>query len=181
MEEEGLIAFHEKLYYHELDSREKLIARLQLCLAILSLLAGLMIYLVAHFDPTAVDSSLAAFAILVVTFTLGAALLITAAYEYVSALWNHRYQCLPLPVAIEEYRELLVTTYAEHGAEYSTREYHKFLKSYLAKCASSNAEVNARRYEHCHNCLSYIVYSLLPIAVAGLTFVVGGFLKQAAS
>lgn len=175
MDEEKLLAFHERLYFHELDSRDKLIARLQLCLAILSLLAGVMIYLFVHFNGTA-PQQYALSAILLVSYVLGTALLIAASVEYIKALWGHHYACIPLSVQIEAYRQELVSAYKDY-AGHDEVEYRRFLTKYLSECASTNAQVNTKRYDHCHNCLSSIVYSLPMIAAAGAAAVLGGFLK----
>jgi hypothetical protein len=178
MEYESLLGFHEKLYFHEFDSKEKLTARLQLCLAMLTVLIGLMAYIVAHFHlgesrigPSAVT--------LLVTFTLSAALLIAASYKFICALWGYRYECLPFSGQIEDYRGELLKTYAsfDDGKETAQLEYDKFLVKYMSECTSKNAALNTERYEHLHDSISYIVYSIPPIVIAGLAFVIGGFLK----
>jgi hypothetical protein len=58
MDTEQLLAFHEKLYYHELENRDKLPARLQLCLGMLTVFIGLMVYMIAHFDSSKLGSTL---------------------------------------------------------------------------------------------------------------------------
>lgn len=182
MDDDKALLFYEKLYFHELDSREKLTGRLQLSLAILTAFVAAFAYVVSRTTFQSEPGSVA-FAVFVASLASSAALLLAAAIFFIKALWGHSYECLPLATKIEEYRLLLTDTYKDYeDGELLSTDYHKrFLVRYFAECASLNASVNERRYKFLHYCVSYTVYSLPALVLLGLAFKLGGFASTISS
>jgi hypothetical protein len=180
MDDDKALLFYEKLYFHELDSREKLTARLQLSLAILTALIALLAYVVSRASLKG-DAGPLANAAFLVSMACGVVLLTTAASHFIKALWGHSYECLPLATEIEEYRALLTETYKEYadGERLSTEHQKKFLVRYFAECAAMNAAVNQKRYKLLHDSISYTVYSLPALILLSLAFTLGGFAHAA--
>jgi hypothetical protein len=178
MDDYKTLAFHEKLYFHEMDSREKLIARLQLALAILSGLVGVWTYIVSSLDFNGHPGPFT-WAVFLVSFATGSGLVATACFKFVKALWGHSYECLPVATEIENYRIKLHETYQEFsdGDETAVDHYRKFLIKYFSECSTHNAKQNALRYKLLHETASFIVYSLPLIFFAALTFILGGLAK----
>ena len=176
MDQDKLLAFHEKQYFHELDCREKLTARLQLTLAMLTAIIAALAYIIVRTTFQSNPSPFAS-ALFLVSMVSSVVLVGAAAIFFVRAVWGHQYECLPVATEIEKYRDLLVQTYKdyENGAGLSSDYYQKFLIRYFSECASSNAAVNRDRYDLLHDSMSNIVYSLPTLVVACLTFKAGGF------
>lgn len=182
MDDDKALLFYEKLYFHELDSREKLTARLQLSLAILTALVAALAYVLSRTTFRS-ESGPFATAVFLVSLAGSAVLLCAAATFFIKALWGHSYECLPLANKIEDYRLLLTDTYKDYtdGDRLSADYHKKFLVRYFAECASLNASVNERRYQLLHDCVSYTVYSLPALVLLGLAFRLGGFASTTSS
>src|SRR5690348_1077364 len=90
MDDGQALLLYEKLYFHELDCREKLTARLQLSFGILSAIILMVSYVVAH-TSLAADPSASAWALFLISMAASVVLAILAATSYVKALWGHSY------------------------------------------------------------------------------------------
>ncbi len=182
MDDERALLFYERMYFHELDNREKLTARLQLSLAILTALVALLAYIVSR---TTLQSGPGPFAVaaFLVSFASSTATLSASAWFFIRALWGHSYECLPVATEIEKYRELLAETYKDYpdGDSLTATHHKRFLVRYFAECASVNASVNQRRYELLHDCVSCTVYALPALVLLGLVFRFGGFESRIAN
>lgn len=177
MSQEELLKLYEKLYFHELDSRDKLTSRLQLSLAVLTALVGALGYILLRLNLAA--ASPAAGVIFIVSYAIAVALVGSAGWHFIRALWNHSYECLPVATAIEDYRNELINTYKafEDGAEDVSTHFQDFLGRYFRECASKNAEVNKIRADRLHDSLSFVVYSVVPILISVLSFALGGLAR----
>ncbi|PXX94717.1 hypothetical protein [Halomonas sp. LBP4] len=181
MSPEELLKLYEKLYFHELDSRDKLTSRLQLSLAVLTGLVGALGYILMRLNLEA--ASPAAGAIFIVSYASAVVLVGSAGWHFIRALWNHSYERLPVATAIEDYRDELVETYKEFddGAEDVSHHFQDFLGRYFRECAEKNAEVNKIRADRLHDSLSFVVYSIGPILISVLSFALGGLVQATGS
>lgn len=182
MKLESVLALHEKLYFHELDAREKLVQRLQLCLLVLSAIGSAWIYMLARIDFASTHPPFI-HAIFLVTFLIASACVVASCYYFVRAFWGHRYECIPVAEEVEKYRSLLKQTYQPYqDGEATAAEYFgEFLIKYYSECAAQNAVTNSTRYDHIHESVSYIVYAIPFLFIAGLCFALGGIGKVAGS
>lgn len=182
MDDEKTLVLQEKYYFYELDCREKLVARLQLTLAVISGLLGVLIYILAHVDLQKYSTT-APWAIFDVVSMAAIGTAAAACWKFVLALWaSGSYKVLPTPEKIEEYRQLLVTTYApyENAVQLAESYFRKFLISYYAKCASHNSKHNENRYELLHDATSFVVFSIPFIVVMAADFIIAGIGKAPA-
>lgn len=175
MDPDKALLFYEKLYFHELENREKLSARLQLSLGLLTLLAGVFAYMATRYNAKAV----VAFGVDDAFFLLTALALIllgTGAWFFVKAFWGHDYHCLPTATTIEDYRKTLGITYRDFadGDALASDHYRDFLIKYFAECASSNAGVNGARADFLHRSNGCILVAIPFAVLAAMTFIFGG-------
>lgn len=175
MIEDRALALHEKLYFHELDSREKLTARLQLSAAILTAFVGGLVYILYRLGVN-IHPTPFAHAVFVISYVAAVALIAGASWYFVRALWNHSYECLPMATELEKYRTLLGATYQgfPDGDATATSHWEAFLVRYFSECAATNAAVNSTRYECLHKSTSFIVFAIPAAVIATLAFIFGG-------
>jgi len=178
MDADKLLLFYEKLYFHEFETREKLVARLQLSLALLTAAGGVGIYIFSKVDLSYRPST----GILVlfwISYLLSIATITRSCHWFSKALWGHTYQCVPIATKIEDYRIELHGAYAhyEQGREISDRYFREFLSRYYRECASANAEINTDRQLYIHYSMRALVCSLPLLIVASITAIANGLLK----
>lgn len=171
MEDKERLKLYKQLYFHELDARDKLTTRLQLCLAVLTAFVGALGYIFVrlNWDASAPIEKWIFF----VFYYLSVFFVCVSAWYFVRALWNHAYQFMPLAKEIEDYRSELHRTYKKYGEQDTKFYFQKFLLKYFMECASFNAEVNECRSKKLHYSFSFIVYSIIPIVVSVVVFVIG--------
>lgn len=178
MEPEKRTAFYEKLYFHELESREKLISRLQFTLAFLTGLVGAWVFMLARLDFN-FNASMMGLAVFFVAYVIVSVLLFFSSWYFVAAVWGHAYECLPSAVEIENYRLELHATYKDvpQGQSIAEDYFREFLCRYNRECSTANSSVNELRYRHLYTSTGLAVYSLLPMVVAGFVFIIAGLGK----
>lgn len=137
MTKNPLFDLYEKLYFHEIEVREKLGGRLQTPMAIIVSLIGVLTYLLQNFDKDHTGTATATFLFL---FALSSATFVTAVYFFVRSWYGNTYAFLPSAEATEEYRQLLQKTYEQYKDGDSLAE--TYLNDYLCTkyiaCATQN-------------------------------------------
>ena len=108
MDKEDVFAFYEKLYFHEIDSREKLNARLQIPLTLIVSFAGVLIFLLQNYWHQGFSATALGFLSL---FALSLIALIIATYYFVRSCFGNTYSFLPDAQSTEEYRQKLNDLY----------------------------------------------------------------------
>lgn len=178
MDAEKRLALYERLYFFEFDSREKLIARLQLSLALFSVVIGVAVYIFARINFDFRPSN-ARFVFFWVTYLISVAMMIRACHWYSKALWNQEYACLPVSTKIEEYSESLDQVYSayENGKEIADGHFQAFLSRYYRECAAKNAGVNEERYLSIHRSMRALVCSMPLLVVSALVAIASDMMK----
>ncbi|MDR6992463.1 hypothetical protein [Luteimonas sp. 3794] len=168
-----LLALYERMDHREQEARNKIDSRLQLELAVLTVLgtANAYILLKAVTDEAA---GTAWFAIFLVCYVVNVALFVASCFHYVRALWGHDYECLPTARKIEKYWQELGSFYTT-ASNVAEQEMDAAVREYFIKCASMNAEVNTLRSQRLHHSISYAVYSLPMCFVSGTISVVASW------
>lgn len=169
MDAQKLFDLHQKMYFHELEAREKITSRLQLPLAIL--LASLSFFgvVIKGFD-------IASFAnknyLFLIFLALSFCSIATAAGFFIRALWGHTYEFIPTPNETEEYKKKLISTYEEFDDcdDLVARYLKEYLYDYYADCASQNTHVNDVRSEALHKCNSCLVLAATPLLATYILF-----------
>ena len=142
---------YEKLYFLEIESREKIHARLQIPLTLLLALLGGIVFVLQNFDyqaggwtPTRVTFAF--------FFCCAIVALIVGTVCFVFALYNHAYLFLPTPQKTADYKTLLEETYKDyeqHGQLVSDA-LDTYLMNYYVQYATHNTQVNDRRSAYIH-------------------------------
>ncbi len=165
MNKKELISFYEKLYFHELELKEKIVARLQLPFAILLTLLGFLGYLLNGYASEGSQTAVYAFW---VCFTVSVGLLATATRHFLRALWGHNYECLPDAKATDDFKISLEEYYDE--ASEASDGLDDYLLQYYRDCSASNTKVNDGRSLELHKAYAFITYSIAPLIATFLVF-----------
>jgi len=158
MNTKDLFEFHQRMYFHELEARDKILSRLQLPLAIL--LATISFYGVLT-NGIELDS-LAQTNLLYLTFlALSFISVLISSSFFFRALHGHSYEYIPTSGETEDYKDQLISTYKDFdNCDHLVSNY---LESYLgnaySKCSTKNTQVNDIRSEFLHTCNSFLVLS----------------------
>lgn len=180
MSKNPLFDLYEKLYFHEIEVREKLGGRLQTPMAIIVSLIGVLTYLLQNFDKDHTGAATVAFLFL---FTMSIGALFTAIYFFIRSWYGNTYAFLPAAEATEEYRQLLQKTYEQHKDGDSLAE--TYLNDYLCTkyitCATQNTQCNDLRSLHLHKTNGTLIVSAVLVAVTFLVFFMGGLDKTKAT
>lgn len=177
MDKKELIKFYEKLYFHEIEYRDKITARLQLPLAIYISFLSLFGFMVRNINFTCKIGYLTLFIFLLIVSSV---LLIFGIFYFIKAFYGHTYEFLPTANKTEEYRKQLDLTYEDYdnGAELSNSYLEDYLYKYYQECSSKNSEVNDKRSDNLHKANSFIVFVVLPLLLTFLVFHFGSVDKN---
>jgi hypothetical protein len=170
--ENPLFPLYEKLYFHEIEVREKLGGRLQTPLAVIISILGAIVYLVQNCERQFASTPSYAFLFLL---SGGAAAILAAVYFFVRSWYGYTYTFLPTPEDSENYRLLLEKTYKEYqeGQSLADRALSDYLCRYYIDCASKNTRCNDQRSLRLHRTNSCIIISATMIASSFLVFTFG--------
>lgn len=172
MTKDDLFKFYEKLYFHEIEMREKLNARIQTYLAIIAAQFGFIAFIINNTQNLSLKGIGLSFIMLLSVTTL---LLFLAIIYFVRSWYNYEYAFLPSANDTEDYRNQLIETYknyddAESLVENALKDY---IYKYYAECSSNNTENNDRRSLNFHKTATVLIFSfcfsLITIALFYLT------------
>ena len=147
MNREQLFLFYEKLYFQELDRREKLSARLNVPLAVMVAIVGFLSFMLNN-APTELSSVAHCFFWALFLFTCGA--LSTGAWFFKSSWFGHTDKLLPTANATEAYRQQLIALYESYEEKEQLVEdgLKKYLYDYYKEFSSVNTVNNDARAYH---------------------------------
>jgi len=166
--------FYEKLYFHEIDARDRIQGRLQLSLTLLLAVIGAVVFLFQNFDYqagawTPLRWTFAFF------FCVGTVLLVVAMAFFVKAFYNNAYYFLPDSKQTAEYKELLEQTYADFAErdELVSEAMDRYVTGYYIEYAAFNTRANDRRSAYVHLCNGAVVGAGVLFIGAFLAFYFG--------
>lgn len=177
MNNEKRFELYEKLYFHEVEVREKISSRLQIPLALL--LSITSVYAILVKGVSLEDASFWNLCF-VGTFLLSTLLFITSLSYFVRAFYGHTYEFIPSAIMTENYRNTLIETYRDFDeCDVLVEKYfNEYIFKYYNECSSANTEVNDRRSEYLHKCNTYLILTALPLVAAFLIFTLSGIDKN---
>lgn len=144
MNQEQLFTFYEKLYFQELDRREKLSARLNVPLAILVAVIGFLSFMLNGASVTISGWHSLLFWVL---FLFACCATVVGAWFFKDSWFGHTDLLLPTAKETEIYREVLFSHYKDYDEKEKLVE--DSLKQYLYNCykqfSSDNTVMNDRR------------------------------------
>jgi len=159
-------ALYEKLYFHELDRREKINARLALPFAVLVATASLLSFMLNSGTKPEAGSYELSFWVL---FLSACSALAIGAWFFREAWFGHTDKLLPTASDIESYYEELLKTYEDYekSNELVNSAFESFLFTHYAQFSSENAINNDQRsYNIYRSTVSLTVSVLLSFAAS---------------
>ncbi|EKO3444948.1 hypothetical protein DX883_02880 [Vibrio fluvialis] len=180
MDREKLFSFYEKIYFHEMETREKIFTRTQITFALFFTGYSIASYMLRMLDFTSYKEVAITFAVL--TIVSGFISLIGVRH-LVIAFWGSEYKGMSSPLETDNYR-LEVQEYASSIVEYN-QQYpdnkqpivdvddmvSQFIYEQLRDCSSHNTKVNDSRFAHTHNSIRWLLVAAIPFLIASVLFV----------
>jgi hypothetical protein len=171
MNKKEIFELYEKLYFHEIDVREKLNARLQMPLALIVSLIGALAFMLQNYAfQISLLSSLFLF-LLICAFLC----LTWAIYYFVRSWFGNEYCFLPSAKATRDYHAQLKTLYKEFAKREQIVAFYfrNYISRYYVDCSSKNTECNDRRSAYVHKTSGAIIFTAVIAFFAFMTFYVG--------
>lgn len=159
MIEERVRTLLEKIYFHELDHRERINARMQLPFAITVALLGGYGFLVSQ---TKVENMTHLFGWLYCLLGLASFVFFCiGSWKFKEAWLDHEYQVLPPGTELLTHQHTLIDHYrgAGYGKSQAEREFRNVEAKYFADCAADNFTVNEQRSLCLHKANKALLYS----------------------
>ncbi len=177
MDKKRLFDYYEKYYFHEIDYRDKITARLQLPLAIFLSFISLLGYMIKNINFGCNKVCLIMF---IIFFVLSSILIIMGIIFFIKAFYGHTYEFMPTANETEKYRKELDSTYEgyENTAELSKKYLESYIYQYYHECSSANSKVNDLRSENIHRANTLIILTVLPLLITFLIFHFSGIDKS---
>ncbi|RFC34519.1 MAG: hypothetical protein DID91_2727702655 [Candidatus Nitrotoga sp. MKT] len=180
MSKNPLFGLYEKLYFHEIEVREKLGGRLQTPMAIIVSLIGVLAYLLQNFDKDHISTFAALFIFLL---TLSSLALVAAMCFFVCSWYGHTYAFLPSAEETEKYRQLLQKTYKQYKNGNTLAE--TYLNDYLCTkyiaLATQNTQCNDKRSLNIHRTNGTLIVAVILVALTFTSFITGDLDKTKVS
>jgi len=169
METKDLFKLYEKLYFHEIENRDKITSRSQLPLAIFATLISFLGLMLKGVDFNCAPMMLTIFWVLLVISSIS---VISGVIYFIKSFYGHSYEFIPTASATEQYKNDLSTTYEEYenGTTLAKNYLQAYLYRYYHECSSKNSIVNDYRSKCLHRSNTLIIISLLPILLTFLIF-----------
>lgn len=167
MNQDQLFLLYEKLYFQELDRREKLSARLNLPLAVLVTVIGFLSFMLNN-APRDIDTT--GHFIFWAGFVAACAATGVGAWNFKASWFGHTDKLLPTANSTENYRQSLVEFYNEYEEKEALVEttLKAYLYDYYMRFSSENTTNNDARAYHLYLATYAITVAVL---LAFITFI----------
>lgn len=174
---ELLQGLYEKLYFHEIDVREKISSRLQLPLTVGIALTGLLGTMIQNIERPNHGIWAELFWMLAIGSMV--AIVLMAVFFY-RAAWGVTYEYIPRALNLEEYLNKCQELYKgrEDCDELVLSAVKEALRLRYVECASFNSETNDLRSYRLFLLTQSLVYAVLFTFLAFITFYIGGLDKN---
>ncbi|MGJ3745364.1 hypothetical protein B7R70_21210 [Yersinia pseudotuberculosis] len=178
MDNDKFLLFYERLYFHEMDLKEKLHIRVQIVFTLALIVATGITYIFKNLSYGLISIAV----IIVILNTTSSLLLCYALFFLKKAFWDNVFKQVPTPNEITNYLSSLVKhreTIEKYNIEYPDhaqpvinpeQAINDFVLAELETCASHNMLINEQRSRNIHKATSIIFQSLIPLAVALILF-----------
>ncbi len=177
MQKKQVIELYEKLYFHEIETREKLNSRLQIPLTIIISIVGLLSFLLQNYEHKSYSTAEIIFLIsIAITFSI----LISAIFFFIRSWYNYTYSFLPTACETEEYRNKLIEMYQPYSedVDLASKYFTEFLMRSYVECSSINTRNNDLRLLNLHKTNRQIVYTVAIAFISFLAFFLGNLEKD---
>ncbi|MGF1788694.1 hypothetical protein L4D00_23135 [Photobacterium swingsii] len=182
MRKEKLFDLYEKLYFHEMEVREKIVGRVQVNFALVATGYTIISYMVRMLDFEQNQYLINTFFFLVVLSLLLSGFCLN---DLIRAFWGNEYQGIPSPLETDKYREeVLVHSAAitKYNADYpdntqpavnSEELVTDYLYGKYRDCSAHNTEANDIRSARIHHSFKWLLISAVPFILASMVFIGG--------
>ena len=168
-----------RLYFHELESRDRIFGRLQLNFAIYASIIALLAYMVRMVDY---GSSCVVLTIFFVSLSVAAVLLIWSVYLTIVALTGFKYKTFPKTSdlisyadAVEKHTEAMIAYNSEYNQNIEIPNPEKKLDRYIrkaySKCIDHNYAINEFRRKAIRRSVWGMVLASIPFVISSIVFV----------
>lgn len=173
MDDKKRFELYEKLYFHEVESKDKVVARLQIPLALVLSITSIYAFFIKGINFHNFEFWNVAF---FCTFALSLLLFLASVWHFIKALYGHSYEFIPSALETEAYRDTLIEAYKNYSdsEKLVERHFNDYIFRYYNECSSFNTAVNDQRSYYLHMCNTYLISTALPLAVAFLIFSLTG-------
>ncbi|HJW57607.1 MAG TPA: hypothetical protein VJ577_20285 [Burkholderiaceae bacterium] len=154
-----LADFYDRLYFHELNVREQINARLQVPLALIVSNLGLLGFILQNLNRASTGWNAFWFYIWFVTACLFAGV---SGYHFIRAAWGYEWEVLPTADELHKYRQECDNIFADwDNADTLTEEALKTaLYNAQIKCATANTLINEMRSAHYANTIKNLIIAI---------------------
>ncbi|HEI9729030.1 TPA: hypothetical protein SLN40_002339 [Serratia marcescens] len=179
MDSNKLSEFYERLYFSEIDNKDKLYTRIQMAFGLIVLSTTVITYLLKN---TSFDKNPCAAMFVVLFSVVSLFLVIISCWLLKEASWGNDFKYLPRPKEINIHYENFVTyepTYIKYcednGFNYSgeynpNKKINDYLLNELIECTSWNTSKNEFRSQKIYSSITFFFYSIIPLVIAVAIF-----------
>ena len=176
MERKDVFQLYEKLYFHEIESREKLNSRLQTPITLIVSFVGVLAFLLQNYGHRGFSTAAIVFSVLIISSSVA---LTVATVFFIRSWYNNTYSFLPAAQLTENYRQSLIKLYEpyENGAQLASDYFSDYVMEYYIRNSSANTECNDRRSIYFHKTNGALIVTAAVTFLAFLAFFFGGLDK----
>lgn len=171
--------FYEKLYFHEIDNKDKIHSRAQASFGLIVIAMTILTYLAKN---TSIDSHpyLASFVLYMVATSF--IMVLFSSYLMIRVIWGNRFRYCPDTITLNEHHQKLIEherVHIEYCEEYGikyegTHDPNSMMVDYLNSeiilSAAHNSNINEKRTKKLYDALWFFFWSLLPLIIAVILF-----------
>lgn len=177
MIKDELFKLYEKLYFYEIDIREKFNSRLQLPLAILVAQISFLGYMLRNAGFSEPTFLLTAFWLLYFGSCVSTSF---AIFHFVRSWYGYTFSFIPAAKKTEEYHQKLIKLYKEYdnSEELVKNGIDQYLYKYYQECSSVNTDNNDNKSLKLHKSMSWVIAAILLSFFAFIPYHFGGIDKS---
>lgn len=164
---EERLKLYEGLYYHELESRNKIESRLKLPFAVFAVVFSMLAFL---FTETVFSQKVTVGPYFWVLYGGSVIALLFAIGFFVKAWYGYQYKLLPKAQGLEEYYGQILdsykTDYPKKSEQWAQEAFKEYLLSTYSEYASHNSTNNDRKSEFVHRCIAALLVSFITACIS---------------
>lgn len=181
MKKEKTLDFYEKLYFSEIENKDKIHTRAQAEFGLIVITVTILTYLTKNtsFDNYSILASIVFFLTTIsFLFVLYSSLLLK------DVIWGNEFRYCPAPLALHTHHQDLIK-YEEDYKDYCNNigvaynndhnpeeKLWDFIHQEIRECCSWNTDINEQRSSKLYESTKYLVWSWIPIIIAVIIFLV---------
>ena len=172
MDKKEMLGLYEKLYFHEIDARERLNSRLQTPLTLIISFIGVFAFMLQNFEYQGCSWPTVFFLFIL---ACGAFFLVAATFFFIKSWHGNEYEFLPAAEKTEDYHSALVDLYTPYddGEKITAQHFDNYIREYYIKCSSANTKCNDLRSICVHKTNTALIATAVLVFSAFLVFYFG--------